>query len=393
MIYLTKGGFWVSVKRTISVITGLSLSSALANLLPREMFGNYKFLLSAGGILTAFSLTGMGVAVTQAVSQGYEGSVKKGLQINLRWSVGMIVLSLGASLYYYINENNLLGTGFLILATTLPLIQSFNLAPAFLKGKKEFKKEAYYSLPRLIVPFIGLLIAVILTDNPVILVLVYFVSQAIIIISTYYYTLYKNKINDKINARSINFSKHLSVMNILETVAGHVDKIMLFSMLGATPLAIYAFAVAPIRELRSLKTFFLTPAFPKLSQRPLNEFKKTLPYRMVLLFLILLMLVGSYILLAPYIYRILFPLYTESVLYSQVFSLTLLFMPIAILKEALTAHLKKKELYIIKTTTPLLRISSILILLPLYGIWGVILAILLVYVINAITMIWLFKKL
>ncbi|MEX0918576.1 MAG: oligosaccharide flippase family protein [Candidatus Paceibacterota bacterium] len=393
MIYLTKGGFWVGVKRIASIATGLGLSIAFANLLPQEVFGNYKFIISLAAIIGAFSLTGMGVAVTQAVANGYEGAIKKGLHENLKWSWGMIIIALTGSVYYYFNNNTLLSYGLLIIAITLPIINSFNLTPPFLKGKKEFKKETYYSFPKTFIPPLTLLTVIFITNNPLILVAVYFGTQALITMATYYYTLYTHTLNTRLNDKTLSFSKHLSLMGILEIIAGHIDKILLFHFIGAAPLAIYAFAIAPIREIRTLKKFIITPAFPKLSQRPISELKKTLPHRMIILFLILTGIVTAYILAAPYIYKFIFPLYLESVIFSQVFALTLLFMPIPILVETLTAHLKKRELYIIKTVTPLMRIILLLILLPIYGLWGAVSAILFTYVTNAIMVIWIFKRL
>ncbi|MEX0935066.1 MAG: oligosaccharide flippase family protein [Candidatus Paceibacterota bacterium] len=393
MVYLAHGGFWVGFKRAISIVTGLSLSIAFANLLPQEVFGNYKYIISASSIIGAFSLTGMGVAVTQAVAQGNEGAMKNGLYESLKWSWGIIIIASAGSLYYYLNDNIFLSYGLLIIAIALPLINSFNLTPAFLKGKKEFKKEVYYSFPKMFIPSLALLATVFITNNPLILIAAYFGTQALVTVATYYYTLYTHHLNTKTNNKTLNFSKHLSVMGVLETIAGHIDKILLFQFLGAAPLAIYSFSIAPVREIRTLKKFILTPAFPKLSQRSLPELKKTLPRRMTMLFSILLLIVAAYIIAAPYIYKLLFPQYLESVIFSQIFALTLLFMPVTILTETLTAHLKKRELYIIKTITSLTRIGLLFILLPLYGIWGVIGAILSTYLVHSIVVIWIFKTL
>lgn len=390
MLYLTKGGFWVGIKRVVGTSAGLALSVALANLLPQEAFGNYKFVLSLAAVIAAFSLTGMTAAVTRAVARGYEGTIKLGVLENLKWSWGMIALSLAGAAYYFINDNSFLGAALIITAAFLPVIYSFDLTAALFKGRKDFRRDAFYALPRLLFPPLALIATLFITSNPLILLLVYFSSQAIVVVGTFITAVLTQKLNTVTDTETLRFSKHLSVMGVLDTVSGSLDKILLFHFLGAAPLAVYAFATAPINEFRKLNSLILTPAFPKLSQRPLAELKKTLPYRMGLLFLVIVPIIGAYILAAPYIYELIFPRYMESVIFSQVFALSLLFMPLPILREALTAHLRQRELYIVRTATPLMHIIFVVILLPLYGIWGAISALLLTYVTNAILVIWLF---
>ena len=229
------------------------------------------------------------------------------------------------------------------------------------------------------------------TQNPVILVGVYFLSQAVIVVVSYVLAVYTQQLNHRL-PKNLTFSKHLSLMNVLDIVASNIDKILVFHYLGAAQLAIYALALAPVRELRRLRSFFFTPAFPKFSQRSLPELKRSLPPRMVLLFFFVSLVVVLYILAAPYIYQYIFPQYMDSVLFSQVFALTLLFMPISVLPEVLTAHLKKKPLYIIRIITPLARILFIVILLPLYGIWGIIGAIFCMYIVNTLITVFLFTR-
>ena len=44
MVYLASGGFWLSIKTALSILIALSLSIAFANLLPKETFGEYKYI-------------------------------------------------------------------------------------------------------------------------------------------------------------------------------------------------------------------------------------------------------------------------------------------------------------------------------------------------------------
>ena len=87
MVYLAKGGSWLVGGQVINTIAVLALAIGIANFLPKEIYGNYKYVLSLIAIIGAFSLTGMATAVTQAVAKGFEGNLKYGLKISLKWSL------------------------------------------------------------------------------------------------------------------------------------------------------------------------------------------------------------------------------------------------------------------------------------------------------------------
>jgi O-antigen/teichoic acid export membrane protein len=392
MVYLTKGGSWTMVNRIISTGAGLALTIGFANLLSQDAFGNYKYVLTLASLFSVVSLTGMNAAVTRAVARGYEGTVAAAARMNMQWSIGMILLSLSASAYYFFNDNSLLGGGLLIAAVALPIINSFNLIAPFLKGRKEFKKLVLYQLPRNTIPPLLLLGSLFLTSEPLILIAVYFVSHASIVLGMYLLTRFKHEFTQAVDLSALQFSKHLSVTNILERVSNSLDKILIFHFLGAAPLAIYSFARAPIRELQKTRQFVLTPAFPKLSQRSLPELQRSLPYRTGLMVLVLIPIVIGYILIAPFVYNLLFSQYTESVIYSQVFATSLLLMPAALYIQALTAHLKHRELYAIKTVVPLTQVILLLILIPMFGLWGAFAAIFSAHLVRAAMSLSLFLR-
>lgn len=60
MVYLAKGGFWLTTGQGVASLASLVLAIAFANLLPKEAYGNYKYILAVVGVLTLFGLTGIG---------------------------------------------------------------------------------------------------------------------------------------------------------------------------------------------------------------------------------------------------------------------------------------------------------------------------------------------
>ena len=86
MVYLAKGSFWLTILQITGTISGFFLSVAFANFFPKHEYGIYKYILSVGGIIGAFTLTGLGPAIMQAVAKGSDGVLREGFFINLRWS-------------------------------------------------------------------------------------------------------------------------------------------------------------------------------------------------------------------------------------------------------------------------------------------------------------------
>ncbi len=372
-IYLARGGFWLVTSQIIAMAAGFGISLAFAHLFPKEGYGTYKFILSVAGILSVFSLTQMGTAVTRAVARGYEGSLERGFKINLKLGILIFLGGLALTVYYAINENYVLAISFALAGIFIPITSSSALYDAYLLGKKDFRSSTLFSIMRNTTPAIFLIATLFLTDSVVILMAVYFITGAIIPFLLYRLALTKSrKQNATVDPELKSYSAHLSAMEVLGQAANLLDKILVFHFLGAVPLAIYAFATAPVEQLQGGKKILSSLIFPKVSERTFEELQESGPRKAVLLTLYALGLSGAYILIAPYFYSFFYPQYIDSVIYSQVYSLTLLAVSGTIFDSTLTAHNKKKELYVHRITMPIIKIGLFVTLLPLYGIMGLI---------------------
>ena len=373
MIYLAKSGSWLSLSQGIAMLAGFLISIAFANLFPKESFGTYKFVLSMVAILGVFSFTGLNTSIIQSTARGFGGSLRQGFRINLKWGIGIVLGGLGLSIYYYINGNTLLAFSFLLAGLLSPLTSSASLYGAYLMGKKDFRRSTFFSMIRNITPAVTLILALLLTKNLGIIIAVYFIVGALVPLSLYYRTtrVYQND-NKKEDPETLSYSGHLSVMDLIGNIAHFLDKILIFHYLGAAPLAIYAFAIAPVEQLQGGKKILSALIMPKLSERPFEELQESGPRKALLLTTYALGLAGIYALLAPYFYKFFFPQYLDSVFYSQIYSLTLLAVSGTIFNETLMAHKKKKELYLCRTIVPIVQIALFFVLLPLYGLMGLI---------------------
>ena len=74
MVYLFHGGFWLTVGQVVTTLSVLALGIVFANVLPKDVYGTYKYLLAIAGIFSLFTLPGMNVALIRAVARGFGGS-------------------------------------------------------------------------------------------------------------------------------------------------------------------------------------------------------------------------------------------------------------------------------------------------------------------------------
>jgi O-antigen/teichoic acid export membrane protein len=391
-VYLAKNGFWLILNHGVQIIMSLVLLIIFTNLLSKEIYGTYQFILSVAGTLSLFTFIGTGTAVMRATAKGSESALHKGLKIKLLWNLGIVVASSITAIYYYINDNELLFIAFLIVAIFQPLISAFELYNSYLIGKQLFRKSSALTVIQRLLPFIILVPTIFLTDNLLIIIFIYFSSNAFSLFLIYKITSPKRPKPSAIDDELLNYSKHLSIIGIIAKITEYSDKILVWHFLGATSVAVYALAQMPILNLRSILRLIHSLAFPKLVKKDLSQLKKTLPKKIRYYFLIVSSSVFLYIIAAPFLFKIFFPNYPEAVIYSQFLALSVLAVPRAIIGQVFTAHKKKKEQYILNISTSVVRIILLLILLPIYGIWGAILSTLAVDLYRTILVWFLFYR-
>ncbi|MBI4692173.1 MAG: oligosaccharide flippase family protein [Candidatus Terrybacteria bacterium] len=370
MVYLAHGGFWLTLGQIFSALISLGLSIAYANLLTQQTFGTYKYILSAYGIISLFVIPGLSSAVTRSVSRGFEGSIKEGFKKKIKWGTIAGIASFLISIYYLLNNNLILSIGFLTIGLFLPLMESFGLYSSFLEGKKLFKERVLYEIGLNLIFAAAILLTIFLTKNLFIILAVYFISNITGRIIFYFLTVKKFKTNNLADEEMDSYGRSLSFFQIVSNASQYLDKILLFTMLGAPQVAIFTFASALPDRIKYLFRFTGTISFPKFAGRPAEEIKKNLPKKLLLLGLIISFAIVAYILAAPLIFKYIFPQYKSAVFLSQIISLTSIYAITYPIGSYLSAHKKVRELFMISGSSFLLGLICLLVFIPFYGIWG-----------------------
>ncbi len=371
MIYLAKGGFWLSAGQVITSLSSFVLAIAFANLMPPESYGVYRYVISWVSMLAAVTLIGANTALIQAISRGFEGSFWKIFWIKTYAGFIGAVISFSIAGYYYLQGNIILSISFILVGLLLPTLKASGLYLSLLYGRKDFKLAAIStSVVRIISA--GVMIGTLFfTDNLFIILLAFFIPETILQFFYIWHTLRKRPLSKEIDPTTTSYGVHLSIMEILKVAAGQIDKFIIFHYLGATQLAIYTFALATPNQIKSFLQNITSLALPKMSMADDEVLRTHLPKKILRLELLMTAVTILYILAAPFLYKIFFPQYIASIAFSQIAALSLLFLPRTFLSSALVAKQKQKELYHIRIWTPMMRIIILCTTGYFWGIWGI----------------------
>lgn len=375
MIYLTENGFWLGISQLVSSGAVFLTSIAFANLVAPDIFGIYKYVISIVSTIAITTFSGMDSAVIQSVARGYEGTLLPGLKTKIKGGVFGTLIALAIGLYYYLQGNMLLATSFGIVAFFVPFLESFDIYNSLLFGKKLFGVQTIYNVTKKIIALVVIITTIFLTKNIQIILFVYFASIVFPNLFFLKRTIKKYLGNHNVDPEAIRYGKHLSFIQIIGLIVAELDKILVFQYIGAVDLAIYSLATAPADQIKGIFKNVNSLAMPQFAQKKLADIKSTIWSKVKILAFITTLIVLIYISLAPLFFKLFFPKYLASVIYSQVLSISLIPVVVAgFLYTALESQKAKKELYQYNLYS---NIFSMIVLLPLvyyFGIMGAILS-------------------
>ncbi len=389
--YVIKGSFWWIFGKVISFLSSFLMLIFFSRFLSKEVYGAYQYVLSTAGIIGILSLSEIGTALLRAAAKGREKTFFLCEKERIKFSFFTFLILLSVSGWYFLHKNLELGFSFLISSIFSPLISIFSLYSSFLQGKKKFDlQNIYFILNNILAAFFIILITI-LKPKLVWIIFAYYFG---FFITNFIFTLKIRKmidLNTEEDKEAVSLGKHLTIMTIPQYIAGQIDNVILWQIAGPIEVAIYAFALRLVERISEIFPFSGL-AFPKMAEKNLKEIKKSIFEKFLKLFLFSIPLFGLYYFLCPYFFKIFFPNYLNSIFYSQILAITLLFTPFSFLATVFLADGRKKELYLLNLLPQILKIILFFILIPLFKIWGGIYSILISQIFYSILTLYFFKK-
>lgn len=392
--YLLQGGSWLFAHQAFATLASFAVAVAFGHLASQDTYGNYKYALSVASLLGVLSLTGLSTAVMQAAARGKEGVLSQGFDLSLRWSVGVFVVGLCAALYYYVQDNKFAAAALAISSVLGPLINSFSLYDAFQIGLRKFRLNAIYGTILVGGQSIALLSGLLLGVTRAIHLVVLYFGITLIITSTLFILVRRRIKNQEREPELFKFGSHVSLMNVVSAIADRFDSVIVFTLLGPVQLAIYMYALAMPEQIKNILKIIGPLSMPKFANRSMDEIHLNIWRRILQLSAILLAVLLAYIFAAPYIFKYLFPIYTEAVWYSQIYALSIVcgafIYPIM---AVLQSHKRTRALYISSNVPAIVLIILLPTLTYQYGLMGAIMSQIFYRIINASVHAWQFARL
>lgn len=371
--YFLVSNFWLILSHAITLIKGFVLSIILARLLDQKTFGEYNFLFSIVGVLGIFGLPGMSTAIAHAVAVGGEATYRSASRMILRWSLlgSLCLLILPVFLYDRITVGKIVP--FIVLSTIFPFTMYSSTYLWHLGGRGNFRQMMFTNLSYEIIHLAALLTALALTRNALILLIVSLGAQTIT------YGIYHLRLVSQIPSQPadqdiIAYGKRLTLSSSLSHFKFYGDKILLTLFLDYETLAIYAIASILPGQLYAMGKIIGLSVFPKSAKQSYEILVATLSKKLFYLFLLFLLFSVCLSAIAPIVVPLLFSQkYTTAVWYTQLLSFSILFRSVGIVHQRiLESHQVMGAIYVLNIVIPLLEFIAIIVLLPIFGITGLI---------------------
>lgn len=374
--YAVKGGFYLSVAQGTGAITALILTIAFANLLPPEVYGLYRYGIAAFALLSIAALPGIDTALIRAVSAGNETVLLDAVRSKFRWGLLGSAPAIMYAAYAFSTGDSALAYAALVVACAIPFMESLSLGTSFLNGARRFKAWGLIDAGTHVVSAATLVVTLFSTQSAWHLLIAYFLPYILIRAATVLALLRTRPQAIAPDAEMHTYGRTVTSYQVLTRLIASLDQIVLFHLLGPVQVAVFALATAIPNRIQSLLRITGSLAFPRFVKRDSVEIAQTLPRKMLLFGVGVLVVCGVYALLAPTIFALLFPAYGSSVLYSQVavlYTLSAITYPFG---SYLLAHGKMRENYQVALWGFGVKLTSLAVFVPLYGIWGAVIGLL-----------------
>lgn len=371
--YLMRGGGWALSSQTLGMFGGLITALIFAHFLTPQDYGIYKYVLATSALFAIPALSGMNMAVLQAVARGDDGTARVAFLRRLTWGGLGTLAGIALGSYYLFAGNEVLGYGFIIAGFSVPLIESLGTAQAILSGKRRFDIAARQSMLSTLLTVTSVGGVAMLTRNPLLVLVAYFASLLISRTITHLVSL-RLIGNRRVSKEGLHFGMHMSIAGVLGIISGNADQLILWHVTNAETLALYAFALAIITPFQALVKSLLNLAHPKFSGHTPEALVMTTRRRARQTFFLLIPLVIGVIVVLPFIFALLFPAYIAAVPYAQVLACSVFLYSEKLYGIALMAQQRSKTIYTLNVINGSVAIGLLVVLIPLFGAWGAVIA-------------------
>jgi O-antigen/teichoic acid export membrane protein len=371
--YYIRNSSYLITSQVVGMGLSVLLSIVFSRVLAQEEYGHWNFVLSVGGMVSVFALTGMGVAIIQAVARGHGRALISGTKERFKWSgIGSVII-LGVGAYYYAFESVELGRTLMVSSLFFPFFEIFKGYASYLSGKKEFGRIAKYDVISQLIAIPATVAAIYLSKNLLVIIIVYY-AGFILLRGWFFRRVSREARSQTDDAGTIPFGRRMTLVDIPSLISVYGDKIIIGIILSFPDLAVYSIALGAANFLRYVTNPITTLSMPKLAAMPEQEAYAAVKRRYGYVFLFMLAASGFCIWLYQYLIPFLYTdKYVDSILYAQILIGSIIFgIPNSVLTRGLfPAHRKAGAVLRFEIVRVVVRTILLVVLTLKFGLIGV----------------------
>lgn len=308
----------------------------IIRLVPKDVIGEYHFVLSIVSLLSIFSLPGFNNGILQSISRGDAGFFKLATKYkifgSLMASVILIILSYFYFYFYLYLSNISMAYCFILSAISIPFYQGLLHWKSTYLGREEINKLSFLELLCSLVQFSLLgLCAFIYSDNYILLVFISLSVPSMQNIIMYLKEREKYKIY-KVNDDMVSYSLKTSKYQVLPIISSQIDRLSVYGVLSPSDLIIYNLSLKFSEFTKNLIQDLAKIAMPKFARMPTYTKKTNDKINIISIVIGLLILLFTYFIF-PFVYRFLTPEdYYDYIYLSQILLVSVSFSAFSIFK-------------------------------------------------------------
>ncbi len=372
--FFAKNATIVTVSYAVSIVRGVITGYLVARLFPRELYGQYQFILSMVGTVGVMSLPGVIVSLSRAVARGEKGVTLPVARIQCDIAIVASCVLVGIIPFLPPDRQGLWPL-FLLAAILFPVSQTASsIFSAVTVGKSRFdiglKANIAWSAGT------ALCVSLILYIHPS-SALLYVTMTALPALSYLWFgrkVLEDGKRTAEIGP-IVRYGIQLTLASLPVSLSWYVDKLLISAIFGLNQLAVFSIGILLPEQVKTFAKELLPVSFAAQAQgEDSNKRRRRLISAVGRATLIFSLGVVAYIVAAPWIYGFFFPNYPEAVFLTQLAAATLITQPAALLTQYLEAQAMLKELRYTQWISAGVFLLSLVTLIPLYGLPGAVLS-------------------
>ena len=375
------------------LIIGVITSAIWTRYTTVEIYGKYQLVMSFISIVAVLSIPGFSMSAQLSAAKEKHGNLEILFKKKIYISFISTVILVGIGLYYQIFKNDEeIAYMLYIVSFIYPFYNLRSIWESWLTAIGEYKKLSIIQINYALIGLLSLVISLIIIENIYLVILITFGSVAIanVFIIKYFQ---KRIVNNTKDDELINYGYKLSWAMIIPVVMSF-DKLIISEYLTIEDVAIYSIAMlfpSYVKTLYSIISRIITPSISSANSiKEAWKYLKPKLLRISILFFII-GIVGFFTI--EYLIHLLYTdKYSESAIYAKwLWIFIVLAVPATYLADILRVQQKLSFSYYFEAFNSLGKVSLLLVLLPIYQLWGAVYGVFIMNILSTLFFVLYFR--